>query len=216
MRLTAVVSLLAVLALPVALAAQAPSVATVPGGSLLEWLGLATGDRLTYATADGERVCVEVGEPLRVGNNRYVPLNGLPWPGLASDSKIFLPLGGTLGIGIIRTPTLRAAQAFDWLVAPGVTRFIERLDLAHPGALPGDGWYAIGGAPEAPSAYLYVWCSVCSDAGTYVWLERGKGITRVEEQSIAGPRRLTLIGEGCPSQETEFQLYVAPAPERSP
>lgn len=187
--------ILAAFALPGSARAQA----VVPGGgSLLDWLGLAPGDRLTYATMEGERVCVEVGEAVELAGRRYAPLLGMPWPGLATDAQVFVPLDGTLALGVIRGLTLRPAEALGWLLEPGAPRFLERVAIAHPDAVPGDGWYAIGDPSGEPLSLLYVQCRFCSDAGTYVWMERGRGITRIEERTIAGPRRLTLVGPGCP------------------
>jgi hypothetical protein len=215
-RLAAVPLLLLGTLLPPSVARAQGAPAAVPGGSLLAWLGQEAGDRLTYATMDGRRICVVVGEPIAIGERRYAPLYGLPWPTLATDSQIYLPLDGTLGVGVIRTPTLRKSGAFDWLIAPAPRRFLANADIARPGAIPADGWYAVGGEPDDPDAFLHAWCVFCADAGTYTWLERGKGITRIEAMTIAGPERVTLVGEGCPAEGTEVQLYVEPAPERAP
>ena len=187
--------------------------------TLLEWLGLEQGEHLTYVGDSGEQVCVEVGGPITLGGRRYAPLMHMPWPGLASDSQVFLPLDGTLGVGVIRGPVLDPDEGFDWLLPPLAPRFLERVELAHPGAVPGDGWYAIGETPSDPFALLYVWCNACSDAGTYVWMEKGRGITRIEEITFAGRRRLELVGEGCPADagaDLEVEVYVAPPPERRP
>jgi hypothetical protein len=189
----------------------------VPGGTtLLDWLGLEPGEHLTYMGDSSEPMCVEVGGPITLDGRRYAPLMGISWPGLASDGQVFLPLDGTLGIGVIRGPVLDPAEGFDWLLPPLTTRFVQRSQLAHPGALPGDGWYAIGEEPSDPFALLYVWCQTCSDAGTYVWMEKGRGITRIEERTIAGPQRLELVAEGCESDDLEVEVYVAPPPERRP
>ena len=204
---------LALAAVPVSGRAQG----TVPGGvTLLEWLGLEDGDRLTYVGPDGERACVRVGGPLNLGGRRYATLVGIPWPGLATDGQVFLPLDRTLGVAVIRTPSLRPADAIHWLLEPAAPRFLASVGLAHPGAVPGDGWYAIGEQGKPPSALLHVWCHACSDVGSYVWMERGRGITRIEERTLAGPRRTTLIGEGCDAETTERELYVEPAPQRRP
>ncbi len=178
--------------------ARAQDPAVVPGGgSLVEWLGLETGERFTYATADGEHVCVEVGRPVTLGDARYIPLVGMPWPALATDSRVYLPLDRTLAVGVIRTLTLRPATALDWLLEPRAARFLPRATLGEPGAVPGDGWFAIGGDAGRPDVLLNVWCAACLDAGRYVWMEQGRGITRVEERTITGTRRVTLISEGC-------------------
>ena len=211
LRLLVAVVLLS--ALPDAASAQG----RVPGGgSLLSWLGLEDGDRLAYVGPDGERVCVEVAGPVTLAGRRYATLLGMPWPGLASDGQVFLPLDGVLGVGVIRGLSLNPADAIHWLLEPSRPRFLARVGLAHPGAVPGDGWYAIGDSAERPLALLHVWCHACSDAGTYVWMERGRGITRIEERTIAGPRRTTLIGEGCDAQTPEVEVRVDPSPERRP
>ena len=192
------------LALLVALPGSARGQAIVPGGdSLLDWLGLEPGDRLTYVDDSGERTCVEVGGPIALGGRRYAPLMRMPWPGLASDAQVFLPLDGTLGIGAIRGPVLDPVAGFDWLLPPLPPRSMQRAVLAHPGAIPRDGWYAIADAESEPFALLYVWCQTCSDAGTYVWMERGRGIIRVEERTIVGPHRLELVGKDCPGDPVE-------------
>ncbi len=193
-----VAATVALATVPAAARAQATTAALVPGGgSLAAWLGLETGRRFTYATADGERVCVEVGAPVTLGERRYAPLVGMPWPELATDSRIFVPLDGTLGLGVIRTPTVRPAGAMDWLLEPVASRVLPAAAVAEPGGLPGDGWFAIGDDPESPEILLYVWCAACMDAGRYVWFERGRGITRIEERTFAGPRRVTLLAAGC-------------------
>lgn len=204
---------MALLALP----AAAPAQAVVPGGgSLLAWLGLTPGDRLTYATTEGERACVDVGDPLQLGGRSYAPLVGLPWPGLATDSQVFVPLDGTLGIGVIRTPSLRPAEALDWLLGPITPIRLLRGDLADPGAMPVDGWYAIGDSPDDPSSLVYVACRVCEDAGTYVQMERGRGITKIEERTIAGPRRLVLVGRSCPRTGWDRQCPPRGTPAAAP
>ena len=196
--LTTLRALAILIAAAAAFPAVLPAQAVVPGGgSLAAWLGLEAGERFTYVTADGEHVCVEVGVPVTIGEKRYAPLVGMPWPDLATDSRIYLPLDGTLGIGVIRTPTLRPAGALDWLLEPLVPRFLPSADLSEPGAVTGDGWYAVGDDPDAPRSLLYVWCAACMDAGRYVWMERGRGITRIEERTYAGPRRVTLLSAGC-------------------
>src|SRR5687767_1364332 len=96
-----------VLALAIALPRSLRAQQSIPGGaSLLEWLGLEQGEHLTYIGDSGEPVCVEVGGPITLGGRRYAPLMHMPWPGLASDSQVFLPLDSTLGVGVIRGPVL--------------------------------------------------------------------------------------------------------------
>lgn len=190
---------------------------TVPGGgSLLAWLGFETGDRWTYATTDGERVCVEVGEPSQIAGRPFAPLVGMPWPGLATDSRIFVPLDGTLGIATIRSFTLRRPESIDWLLRPAAPVYEGRPGLADPGASLRNGWYVIGDSPDQPFALLFVWCRMCMDAGTYVWMERGRGITMIEERTLAGFHRTMLVAQGCEAEDTKFDIYVVPDRERRP
>ena len=64
--------------------------AQTAGPDLLSWMGLETGDTMAFETQDGARMCVTVGAPRRMGGRAFAPLDGLAWPGLASDSKILL------------------------------------------------------------------------------------------------------------------------------
>jgi hypothetical protein len=165
--------------------------------SLLAWMGLETGSSMVFGTADGGRMCVKVGEPRRIGGRPVAPLEGLAWPGLASDSRIFLPLDGTLDFLVDRTPGPRPS--------------VETL-------LPADGGWSVGEPDwsEAETA-VYRWCEACMDAGLRIVLARGGGIRSIWSQSIAGPTTLTRLEGGCAEQGgTEFEIYVEPAPEREP
>ena len=165
--------------------------------SLLAWMGLEIGETMVFETADGGRMCVTVGAPRRIGGRPVAPLEGLAWPGFASDSRIFVPLDGTLDFLVDRTPGPRPS--------------VETL-------LPGDGeWSAVGLDWRAAETLAYRWCEACIDAGLRVVLERGGGIHSIWSQSIAGPTILTRLEGGCAEREgTEFEVYVEPAPEREP
>ncbi|HUP00946.1 MAG TPA: hypothetical protein VM737_05425 [Gemmatimonadota bacterium] len=180
--------------------------------TLLEWLGLVPGEMLAFIDGRGERVCVRVGEPVRLGGRAWVPLQALPWPGLPTDSQVLLPLDGSLMLGVIRTPGPRPH------VEPLIPGPLAGPD-AGPDSLPfladagpvwtgrvhlSDGWHAIGGSPESPEALLYTWCSHCMDARTKVLFERGRGIAFVESLTIAGSEVL-MRGDG-----------TCAAPERNP
>lgn len=191
--------------------------AVVPVGEhLLAWLGLETGDTLLYEREGGERFCVEVGRPRELGGRPWAALRGLPWPGLASDSQVLLPLDGTLDLGVIRTPGPRP-RASELLELPGAE--LLPYDIPpHVDPLRGlpDGWHAIGD-PADPRALLYTWCGACMDAGTRIRLEKGRGITRVDTITIAGAERLTLVEGACsPSAGVQFQVGIEPAPPRTP
>ncbi|MBA3583315.1 MAG: hypothetical protein H0W36_02075 [Gemmatimonadetes bacterium] len=191
----------------------------VPGGeNLLDWLGLEQGDTLAFVDVRGETVCAWVGEKRRLDGSLWAPLQGLPWPGLATDSQILLPLDGSLGVGVIRTPGPRP-RVDDLLEAADSVRFLPNLTPRQSLARPlEDGWYAFGGSPGDPAALLYVWCALCMDAKTTVWLEKGRGIVEIESMTIAGGERLTRISEteSCRTPDAEFQIYVAPAGPRDP
>ena len=165
--------------------------------SLLAWMGLEAGDTMVFETADGGRMCVTVGSTRRIGGRAVAPLEGLAWPGLASDSRIFLPLDGTLGFLVDRTPGPRPS--------------VERL-------LPADGGWSVDGPDwSAAETLVYRWCEACMDAGLRIVLERGGGIRSIWSQSIAGPTTLTRVEGGCAERgETEYEVYVEPAPERDP
>jgi hypothetical protein len=187
--------------------------------SFLAWMGLASGDRVAYATVpDGERVCVEVGSPVTIGGARYAELRFLPWPGLATDSAVYVPLDGRYGLATIRTPTLRPAQALDWLLPPITPGLV---DAREEDGAAGEGWRVVAGDPDRPAELVYVWCALCSDAGTTVRIVRGRGITSVTQRTFTGIQRIARVDDGCeprPSEpeRAELEVYVAPAPERDP
>ena len=170
--------------------------AQTAGPDLLSWMGLETGDTMAFETSDGARICVTIGAPRRLGGRAFAPLDGLAWPGLASDSKILVPLDGALDFFVDRTPGPRPVA--DTLLPPG-------------------GWSRSGPDWSAAETLVYRWCEACMDAGTTIVLEKGGGIRSITEQSIAGPRSLTRLEGGCADREkVEFELYVEPAPARNP
>ncbi len=180
------------------LAALSPAPATAQEPlDLLAWMGLQAGDSMVFETEDGGRMCVTVGSPRRIGGRAAAPLEGLAWPGLASDSRIFVPLDGTLDFLVDRTPGPRPT--------------VEAL-------LPEDGgWSAAGSGWSAAETLVYRWCEICMDAGLTVVLAKGDGIQSISQQSIVGPTTLTRLEGGCAEREgTEFEVYVEPAPEREP
>ena len=175
----------------------APATAQAEASDLLAWMGLESGDTMVFETEDGGRMCVSVGERGRIGGRAVASLEGLVWPGLASDSRIFVPLDGTLEFLVDRTPGPRPT--------------VEAL-------LPRDGgWSATGPEWSAAETLVYRWCEACMDAGVRIVLERGGGIRSIWSQSIAGPTTLMRVEGGCAEREkTEFEVYVEPAPERAP
>ena len=182
----------------VALATLFPRCATaqVETSDLLAWMGLVARDTMVFETADGGRMCVTVGASRRIGGRAVAPLEGLAWPGLASDSRIFIPLDGALEFLVDRTPGPRPT-----------------LDAL----LPEDGGWSVGGSWHEAETIVYRWCEACMDAGLRIVLERGRGIRSIWNQSIAGPTTLTRLEGGCAEREgTEFEVYVEPAPEREP
>ena len=192
----ALASLLARVAFPLALTLLVLAATPVTGQetaappSLLAWMGLQTGDTMAFEMSDGGRICVTVGAPRRIGDREFAPLFGLTWPGFASDSRILVPLDGTLGFSVDRTPGPR----------PSAEPFLE------PG-----GWRT-GADWRAAERLVYSSCFLCVDAGTTVVLEKGNGIASISRQSIVGPTSLTRIEGGCAEREgVELQLYVAPA-----
>lgn len=163
---------------------------------LLAWMGLEAGDTMAFVVSDSTRICVTVGPPRRVGDRTFAPLNGLAWPGFASDSRILVPLDGSLGLSV------------DWTPGPRPT--------AEP-FLPAEGWSRPGPDWSVADRLVYRSCEACVDAGTTVVLERGGGIRWIERQSIVGPTTLTRIEGGCAEREgVRLQLYVEPAPARDP
>lgn len=164
--------------------------------SLLAWMGLETGDTMAFETSSGGRVCVTVGAPRRIDGRAFAPLNGLAWPGFASDSRILVPLDGALGFSVDWTPGPRPrAEAF----------------------LTPEGWSRTGPDWSAAETLVYRWCETCMDAGTTIVLEKGMGIRSISQQSIAGPTTLTRIEGGCAErEEVQLEVYVDPAPARDP
>lgn len=193
------ISLLAAFLTLATLAALPPSsaIAQDEAADLLAWMGLETGDTMVFEAADSGRMCVTVGPPRRIGGRAVAPLEGLVWPGFASDSRIFLPLDGALEFLVDRTPGPRPT--------------VEPL-------LPADGGWLVGGRDwRAAETLVYRWCEACMDAGLRVVLDRGGGIRSIWSQSIAGPTTLTRLEGGCTEREAmEFEIYVEPAAEREP
>ena len=179
-----------------ALLAPWPAAAQGPSADLLAWMGLETGSAMAFASSDGGRVCVTVGAPRRIEGREFAPLNGLAWPGFATDSRILVPLDGSLGFVVDRTPGPRpTAEAF--LVPAGWTRT-------------GSDW-------SAADVLVYRWCEACMDAGTTIVLERGSGIRSISNQTIAGTTTLTRLAGGCAEREgVRLEIYVEPAPARDP
>ena len=163
---------------------------------LLAWMGLETGSTMAFESTDGERVCVTVGAPRRIEGRAFATLDGLTWPGFASDSRILVPLDGSLGLFVDRTPGPRpTADAF--------------LDPA--------GWSRAGADWSAADVLVYRWCEACSDAGTTIVLERGGGIRSISRQSFVGTTTLTRLEGGCAEREgVKLEVYVEPAPAREP
>ena len=179
-----------------ALLAPWPAAAQGQSADLLAWMGLETGSAMAFASSDGGRVCVTVGAPRRIEGHDYAPLNGLAWPGFASDSRILVPLDGSLGFVVDRTPGPRpTAEAF--------------LDPA--------GWARVGPDWSAADVLVYRWCEACMDAGTTIVLEKGGGIRSISSQTIVGTTTLTRLEGGCAEREgVRLEIYVEPAPAREP
>jgi hypothetical protein len=184
-------ALFALTVLPLTVLAQG-----VEGASLLAWMGLETGDTMAFESSHGGRICVTVGAPRRIDGRAFAPLDGLAWPGFASDSRILVPLDGALDFAVDRTPGPRArAEAF----------------------LPSEGWSRTAADWTAVETLVYRWCETCVDAGTTIVLERDGGIRSISRQSIAGPTTLTRLEGGCAEIEAlELEVYVDPAPARDP
>ncbi|MGH7542701.1 MAG: hypothetical protein ACREK7_02070 [Gemmatimonadota bacterium] len=215
------VALAALLTLASPAAGQAPPGPTGPavpnGASLLEWSGWEIGQTVTFEDTRGERYCVRVGNPQRLQDRTWVPLQGLPWPTLASDSQILLAHDGTLGLAVIRTPgprpfvePLHQPEPADYRFLEGVTPDQTRtMDLE-------DGWFAFGNSAGAPTTLVYLWCARCADARAVVRFERGQGLVAIKETTIQGTEKLHLVDDACGLPEVEFELYVEPAPGRNP
>ena len=177
-----------------------PVVAQTPLGSqdLAAWMGLQVGDELAYETSGGDTLRVRVGPTRTIRDRSYAILQGLSWPGLASDSQILIPLDGAIEIDVIRTPGPRPNVAP--LYGPSENGFEFLTDTTPEILLRGpirDGWYAFGNSADDPDTIVCVWCSACFDAGTVVRFERGRGIVRVDNITIAGPQWIRRLDERC-------------------
>lgn len=228
MRLVPGLALIALLAAPAAARAQAD---LLGGRNLLDWMGLEPGDTLVFESG-GEQSCVRVREPRAIRGGRYAELSGLRWPGLASDSRVLVPLDGTVGLSVIATPgprpnpvaLLPAATAFRAGTAPGLRSDRPAAPPAPPVPEPGipvskDGWYAAG-TGLGPRRIVYVACSACMDAGTRVVFTRNGGIRSITSTTIAGTTTLTRVeGASCaerPDAGVEFEVYVLPQEDDRP
>ena len=202
-------------------AAQAPAGSGGPlvpnGESLLAWSGWELGQTVTFQDARGERYCVRVGNPRRLQDRIWVPLQGLPWPAFASDSQILLAHDGTLALAVVRTPGPRPFVEPLHTPEPGTLRFLEGVtpDQARSMDLE-DGWYAFGNSAGAPTTLVYLWCAGCEDAGAVARFERGRGLVMIKETTIQGTEKLHLVDDACGVPDVEFELYVEPAPGREP
>lgn len=163
---------------------------------------------------------MKVGRPTRAADgSRWLPLLGLAWPGLPTDSGIFLSLAGPPAVGVVWTPGPGPWPVDPLVPAPG--KALRPIESGDAGALPGlvglaDGWYVVEGTPADPERLVWIRCAACVDAGTKVWMRKGKGITAVERTTIAGPRTLTLTDGECTVPGLEIRLEVDPAPKRAP
>lgn len=183
-----------------ALSLVTPAAAQIPLESqhLAAWMGLEAGDEMAYETSDGDTLRVQVGATRTIGERSYATLQGLSWPGLATDSQILIPLDGAIEIDVIRTPGPRPNVAP--LYGPAENGFDFLADMTPEMLLGGpirDGWYAFGGSADDPDTILHVWCSACFDAGTVVRFERGRGIVRVDNITIAGPQWIRRLATRC-------------------
>lgn len=190
----------------------------VPGGvPLLEWMGWESGQTVTFQDPRGERYCVRVGRPRELQGRTWIPLEGLPWPSLASDSQILLPHDGTLGLAVIRTPGPRPLVAPLHDPDPGRLRFLEDTTPDQARALElEDGWYAFGNSAGAPTTLVYVWCDACADAGAWARFDRRRGLIEIKEMTIEGTAKLFLVDDACDLPEVEFEVYIEPPPGRDP
>jgi hypothetical protein len=176
--------------------AATPAAGQETSPSLLAWMGLETGSAMAFETSGAERVCVRVGAPRRIEGRPFATLDGLAWPGFASDSRILVPLDGSLGLFVDRTPGPR----------PTAEPFLDP-----------SGWSRAGTDWSAADVLVYRWCEACMDAGTTIVLERGGGIRSISNQTIAGTTTLTRLEGGCAEREgVKLEVYVEPAPARQP
>lgn len=207
MRPILLLSVTALLAAPVGADAQS----LLGGGDLLDWMGLEPGDTMVFEDGEAQR-CVTVEEPREIRGRRYAELRGLPWPGLASDSRVLVPLDGAVGLSLIATPGPRPNPR---ALLPEATAFLP----GWPPEARADGWYALG--PERnPSALAWISCSLCSDAGTRVVFDRGRGIRSITSTTIAGTTTLTRVDDAScaerPEKGVEFEVYVLPQDDDRP
>ena len=197
--------------------------AWAPAAGWGQWLGLQPGQTLVYESSDGTRTCSGVGRPIRLAEGLWLPIDRLPWPGFASDSRFLLPLDGPPRLGTIRTPGPRprldlylpASDTLRWGWPPQMEpRTILDAPLPLRGALE-DGWYVVGDRAD-PDLLVYVQCAACMDAGTRLVLERGEGIRSVTTTTIVGTESFHRVEGGCAEMEggeTEFEVYVIPGDE---
>ena len=193
---------LLVLAIPAAVGLPGPPALAqgTEGADLLAWMGLSPGDTMAFESSDGGRMCVTVGPSRRIGERAYASLDGLAWPGLPSDSRVLVPLDGTLGLFVDPTPGPRPSAE-------------PLLDPA--------GWSRAGPEWAAADVLVYRFCEMCMDAGTTVVLEKDGGVRSIARKSIGGTTILTRLDGGCADRETgregvELEIYVEPAPAREP
>ena len=161
------------------------------------WLGLESGELLAYVSLAGDTLCAEVGAPREIGDTAYVPLRGLPWPGLTGDAQVLVPLDGSVALSIIRTPGPRSVAETLLPRSRAPIPFLPRSPPTLAERSLGDGWYAFGAADGEPETIAWIWCSACADAGTVVWFRKGLGITRIENVTIAGTERWIAAKDGC-------------------
>ena len=169
---------------------------TPVGDDLATWLGLEAGDRMAYVDLVGDTLCAEVGAARSIGGDDYTPIRGMPWPGLTGDAQVLVPLDGSLSLAIVRTPGPDPV-AERLSPAAGALQHLDRAPPTLAERALEDGWYAFGGTREAPEAIAWIWCAMCFDAGTVVWLEKDRGITRVENITIRGSERWLAIDRRC-------------------
>lgn len=226
MRVIPALALAAVLAFPTAASAQT----LLEGRDFLDWMGLDPGDTLVFQDGDAQR-CVTVREPRTIRGRRYAEMRGLMWPGLASDSRILVPLDGSVGFSVIATPgprpnpvpLIETATSFISGAPPSGELDGPRLPAPKEPVtkrLAADGWYAVGGLPGDPARLVYVRCSWCMDAGTRVVLDRGRGIRSITTTTIVGTSMLTRVeGASCAERsgkDVELEVYVLPQDDDRP
>jgi len=148
-------------------------------------MGYEPGEVLAFVVG-GERICTRVGDPLTIGEARYVPIEGLDWPGLA---RVLVPLDGSVSLWA-PPPADSLPIAIEGLTPPSELTWVRSLVYAfNPPALH-DGWFAVGEADSSPRYLVHRWCSACMDTGTTVVLGRRMGILWVEWTTFSGPERM--------------------------